>query len=158
MRYAISLTLVLGLLWLGISGVYKPLLFALGTASVLFVVWLSQRMDVVGIEHNPGLFSWRMPAYILWLLGQIIASNLQVARAVLAPGRHVRPRIFEAPVNLKSAVARVTYANSITLTPGTVTLDLDGDRVRVHALLRESAEGVQSGQMHDKVAWLEQSR
>lgn len=158
MRYALSLTAVLVLLWLGISGVYKPLLFALGAGSVLLVVLLSRRMDVVGVEHNPVLYSWRLPLYLLWLVREIFRANVQVARAALFPAKHLRPQIFEVPVSLKSSIARVTYANSITLTPGTVTLSLGADRVVVHALLESSAEGVRSGEMHDKVAWLEQSR
>lgn len=154
MRYAISLAVVLALLWLGISGVYKPLLFMLGAISVLFVVWMSRRMDVVGVEHNPILYSWRLPAYWAWLLKEIVKSNIEVAHAALQPER-VRPSRFEVPMRLKSAVGKVTYANSITLTPGTVTLLLEDDRVEVHALLQSSADGVRSGVMERKIAWLE---
>lgn len=158
MRYAISLSILLTLLWLGISGVYKPLLFALGAGSVLFVVWLARRMDVVGVEHNAILYSWRLPLYYVWLVGQIIKSNLQVARAALSPRMNIQPQVFEAPVALKSSIARVTYANSITLTPGTVTLQLGADKVVVHALLNSSAEGIKSGEMLRKVQWLEHSK
>ncbi|PKL96325.1 MAG: cation transporter [Gammaproteobacteria bacterium HGW-Gammaproteobacteria-8] len=154
MRYAISLAVVLALLWLGISGVYKPLLFLLGAGSVLFVVWLSRRMEVVGVEHNPILYSWRLPAYWLWLLKEIVKSNIEVARAALQPER-VKPSVFAVPMKLGSAVGKVTYANSITLTPGTVTLLLEDDRVEVHALLESSAEGVKSRDMERKIAWLE---
>lgn len=155
MRYAISLAVVLALLWLGISGVYKPLLFMLGAASVGFVVWVSVRMDVVGVEHNPILYSWRLPVYWAWLLWQIVKANVEVAIAALIPQRKVRPSVFHVPMNLRSAVGKVTYANSITLTPGTVTLLLEQDSVEVHALLTSSAEGIKSGQMERKVAWLE---
>lgn len=154
MRYAISLAVVLALLWLGISGVYKPMLFLLGAGSVLFVVWMSRRMDVVGVEHNPILYSWRLPAYWVWLLREIVKSNIEVAHATLQPER-VRPSMFEVPMKLDSAVGKVTYANSITLTPGTVTLLLEDDRLEVHALLQSSADGVRSGAMERKIAWLE---
>ncbi|MDX1625833.1 MAG: Na+/H+ antiporter subunit E [Wenzhouxiangellaceae bacterium] len=154
MRYLVSLGLLLAALWLGISGVYKPLLFALGAASVVFVVWISRRMDVVGVEHNPVLFSWRLPVYWVWLVGQIVIANVQVAAAALAPGR-LKPRILEVPVRLDSAVGKVTYANSITLTPGTVTLLLERHYAHVHALLDVSAKGLESGDMHRKASWLE---
>ncbi|MGB0513737.1 MAG: Na+/H+ antiporter subunit E [Wenzhouxiangellaceae bacterium] len=158
MRYAISLVVVLVLLWLGISGVYKPLLFILGVGSIVFVVWMSRRMDVVGVEHNPILYSWRLPVYWLWLLREIVKSNIEVARAALNPDRHVDPQVFTVPMELKSAVGKVTYANSITMTPGTVTLLLENDQVEVHALLRSSAKGIQSRSMERMIDWLEHHR
>lgn len=158
MRYLFSLAVVLALLWLGISGVYKPLLFVLGAGSVAFVVWMSRRMDVVGVEHNPVLYSWRLPVYWLWLLWEIAKSNVEVARAALAPHGQVHPTIIRVPMNLGSAVGKVTYANSITLTPGTVTLLLEDDYLEVHALLESSAASLRSGTMERKIAWLEQHK
>lgn len=155
MRYLFSLAIVLSLLWLGMSGVYKPLMYILGASSVVFVVWMSRRMDVVGVEHNPVLYSWRLPIYWLWLLWEIVKSNIDVAHAALSPGRLVRPRVLKLPVQLDSAVGKVTYANSITLTPGTVTLLLEDDHVEVHALLERSAASLESGEMERKIAWLE---
>ncbi|AKS40769.1 Na+/H+ antiporter subunit E [Wenzhouxiangella marina] len=155
MRYLISLSLLLAALWLGISGVYKPLMFMLGAASVLVVVWLSRRMDVVGVEHNPALYSWRLPVYWAWLVGQIIKANLTVAKLVLNPAR-IRPQIVRVPVPLESKVAKVTYANSCTLTPGTVTLQLEPDELTAHVLDAGSAEDLQAGHMAARIAWLEQ--
>lgn len=153
----ISLALVLAVLWLGISGVYKPVVLALGAASVLLVVWLSARMEVVGTEHNPVLYSWRLPIYWAWLVGQIVMANINVARLVLQPER-IKPRVLRAPVPQKTSVAKVTYANSITLTPGTVTLALEADYVDVHAIDDKSAAGVEDGSMAARVCWLEQGR
>ena len=158
MKYSFSLAILLAVLWLAISGVYKLPLFVLGAASIAIVVWLSRRMDVVGVEHNPVLYSWRLPVYWLWLLNEIAKSNLEVARAALAPQSRVRPRIVKASVQLGSAVAKVTYANSLTLTPGTVTLLLEEDCLEAHALLESSATGLESGAMERKVAWLEQHK
>ena len=158
MKYSVSLTILLAVLWLAISGVYKLPLFVLGAASIAIVVWLSRRMDVVGVEHNPVLYSWRLPVYWLWLLKEIAKTNLEVARAALAPRSWVRPRIVKVPVQLGSAVAKVTYANSLTLTPGTVTLLLEEDCLEAHALLESSAAGLESGAMERKVAWLEQHK
>ena len=154
MRYVIALTLLMSGLWLGISGVYKPLMFVFGGASVALVVWLSVRMHVVGVQHNPVLYSWRLPAYWLWLIGQIVCTSINVARLVLNP-KGIRPRVFRAPMTPRSSVAKVTYANSITLTPGTVTLLLEPDFVDVHALDDKSAASVVSGSMAKRVCWLE---
>lgn len=157
MRYAASLTVVLALLWLGISGVYKPLILGLGVASVALVVIVSRRMDVVGVEHNPVLYSWRLPVYWAWLLWQIIVANFQVAACVLQPAR-VRPRIVRVPAPQKTAVGKVAYANSITLTPGTVTLRLDPHELTVHALHPGSAHDLESGAMAQRIVWLEGGR
>ena len=146
---------MLSLLWLGMSGVYKPLMFMLGAVSVVFVVWMSRRMDVVGVEHNPVLYSWRLPIYWLWLLWEIVKSNIEVARAAISPDKLVRPSVVRVPMKLRSAVGKVTYANSVTLTPGTVTLLLEEDHLEAHALTRSSAASLESGAMERKIAWLE---
>ncbi len=154
MRYALSLSLLLAALWLAISGVYKPPLFALGALSVLLVVWLARRMDVVGVEHNPILYSWRLPVYWVWLVGQIVKANMTVARLVFSPAA-IRPQIVTVPVPHHSAVAKVTYANSCTLTPGTVTLLLTPDELTAHVLDASSADDLKAGHMAAQISWLE---
>lgn len=157
MRYTISLVLVLAALWLAVSGVYKPPLLLLGAASAALVTWLSLRMDVVGAEHNPLLFSWRLPVYWAWLVWQIALANVHVARRVLDP-EGLRPAVVRVPVPHRTAVARVTYGNSVTLTPGTVSLHLSVDRLTVHALDGHSAAGLEDGAMARRIGWLEGSR
>jgi len=154
MRYALSLIITLVALWLAISGVYKPLLFVLGGCSIALVVWLSLRMDVVGVEHNPGLYFPRLFSYWFWLVGQIITANLHVAKLVLSP-KKIAPQIIEVPVPQHTAVSRVTYANSCTLTPGTIALDITPTTMQVHALDDASAQGLMSGEMANKILWLE---
>ncbi len=157
MRYAASLTAVLVVLWLGISGVYKPLILGLGAASIALVVWISRRMDVVGVEHDPALYSWRLPLYWCWLVWQIIVANFQVAACALQPSR-LQPSVVRVPVPQKTAVGKVTYANSVTLTPGTVTLFLDSGEMTVHALHTGSREDLESGAMAQRILWLESGR
>ncbi|MFW5927332.1 MAG: Na+/H+ antiporter subunit E [Wenzhouxiangella sp.] len=154
MRYVISLTLILAVLWLAVSGVYKPPILIFGAVSVTFVVWLSVRMNVVGVEHNPILFSWRLPVYWIWLVGQIIMANFNLLRRVIDPAS-IRPRLLRLSVPHHSAVAKVTYANSVTLTPGTISLMLSEKALVVHALDEVSAEGLMSGDMADHISWLE---
>jgi len=156
MRYYFTLAVTLVILWLGLSGVYKPLLFALGAASVALVVWLTERMEVLGAEHDPATLSWRLLVYWGWLVGQVILSNIAVARAVLDP-RRIQPTLIQVPVRQQTNMGRVTYANSITLTPGTVTtwLASNGDRAQVHALLADAVEGLETDAMGQRVQWLE---
>lgn len=156
MRYVVSLTIVLIALWLAVSGVYKPLLFVLGAGSVALVVWLSLRMEVVGVEHNPVLYSWRLPLYWAWLVGEVVKTNFHVAMLALTPSR-IRPHIIDVPVPHRHAVAKVTYANSCTLTPGTVALHLTPETLTVHALDDRSADDLKTGAMAQRIAWLEGS-
>ena len=157
MRYTISLALILAALWLGISGVYKPPILMFAALSIALVIWLARRMQVVGVEHNPVLFSWRLPLYWAWLVWQILLANLHLARRVLAPHK-ISPRVIRVPLEHQPLVAKVTYANSITLTPGTVTLELGENELLIHALDEDSAEGLLSGEMADAVVWLESGR
>lgn len=154
MRYIISLIGILTALWLAVSGVYKTPLLLLGAASIALVTWMSLRMRVVGVEHNPLLFSWRLPVYWVWLGWQIVLANIHVARRVLDPSR-VRPTVIHLPAPQRSPVAGVAYGNSITLTPGTVTLFLDADGLTVHALDDHSAAGLEEGAMARHIGWLE---
>lgn len=154
MRNLVSLFVLLALLWLALSGVYKPLLIGLGLLSVGFALWISRRMDVIGDENNPGLFSWRLPVYWAWLVWQIALSNLHVARLVFSPGR-ISPQVMKMPVRQASDAGKVTFANSVTLTPGTVTLALEGDELTVHALDDQAADELRREGMGDKVRWLE---
>ena len=93
--------------------------------------------------------------YWAWLTWQIVIANIQVAAAALKPGQTVRPQIIEVPIRCQSAVGKVTYANSVTLTPGTVTLLLESNLLQAHALLDSSAESLKSGEMELWVEWLE---
>jgi multicomponent Na+:H+ antiporter subunit E len=154
MRYMISLGLLLAVLWLSISGVYKPQIIALGVASIVLVVWLARRMDVVGVEHNPVLYSWRLPLYWAWLIGEIVKANLTVIGLVIRPAR-IKPSIVTVPVPHRTAVAKVTYANSCTLTPGTVTLVLERDELTAHVLDAGSADELKAGHMAARISWLE---
>ncbi|MEE4638167.1 MAG: Na+/H+ antiporter subunit E [Wenzhouxiangella sp.] len=156
MRDVFFLTLTLSGLWLAISGVYKPVIFFLGGASVVIVIWVSLRMRVVGDEHNPLVFSWRLPVFWLWALGQIIRANLHVALLVFRPEK-ISPRIVTVPVPHKSALGKVVYGNTCTLTPGTVTIGLDHKQLVAHALDRQSADALVSGRLADKICWLEGS-
>ncbi|MFW5815914.1 MAG: Na+/H+ antiporter subunit E [Wenzhouxiangella sp.] len=156
MRNILFLTFTLAGLWLAISGVYKPVIFILGGASLMLVVWIALRMKIVGDEHNPLVFSWRLPVFWLWALGQIIQANLHVARLVFSPEK-ISPRIVSVPVPHKSSLGKVVYGNTCTLTPGTVTLGLDRDQLVAHALDRQSAQSLVSGRLADKICWLEGS-
>ena len=153
-RY-VSLALVLMGIWLLLSGHYDPLLISLGVVSVGVTVWIAARLNVVDHEGHPIHIVLRLFTYVPWLFWEIVKSNVDVARRVLSPSLPVSPRVFTVDSSQKTSVGRTIYANSITLTPGTVTIDVIGSRLEVHALTTGSAEGVKSGRMDARVTRFE---
>lgn len=153
-RY-VSLALVLMGIWLLLSGHYDPLLISLGVVSVVVTVWIAARLNVVDHEGHPIHIVLRLLTYFPWLFWEIIKSNVDVARRVLSPSLPISPQVFSVPASQKTDVGRTIYANSITLTPGTVTIDVRGSQVEVHALTTESADGVKTGKMDARVTRFE---
>jgi multicomponent Na+:H+ antiporter subunit E len=142
-------------LWFLLSGYFIPLILALGAGSILGVVWLAHRMDVVDHESHPIHIVPRGAGYYLWLLLEIVKSNIDVALAILKGNDALRPQVFKVKATQRSDVGRVTYANSITLTPGTVTIFCEGDELTVHSLTPGARAGLETGDMDRRVTKLE---
>ncbi len=155
MVHAVSLALVLFALWLLLSGHYVPLLLGLGAISVLLVVTITLRMDVVDREGHPIHLSPKALLYWPWLAWEIVKSNVDVARRILSPTLPISPTVIRLKASQKSELGKVIYANSITLTPGTVSIDIDGDKIEVHALTREAAQALRTGDMDRRITRFE---
>ena len=155
MRYAVCLCVFLLAFWLLASGHFdNTLLLGLGGASCVFVTWLSVRMKIVDGESLPLHLLPRRLFYLPWLIKEILLSNLDVVLRILSI-RPVNPRLIEVPASQKTTVGQVTYANSITLTPGTVSIRIRDRVILVHALSREGADSLESGEMDLRVSRLE---
>ena len=144
----------LAVTWYLWSGINVPLIVGFGVFSVLFVLWIMKRMDDVACDDPPYTLGLRPLFYFPYILWEIVKANLDVTKAILSPSR-ISPRMFRTKASQKTGVARVIYANSITLTPGTVTLDMRGDDLLIHALTKDSKAGVESGDMDKRVTQLE---
>ncbi|MEE8493191.1 MAG: Na+/H+ antiporter subunit E [Nitrospirales bacterium] len=155
MVHPISLGIALYLLWVVLSGYFQPLLLVLGVVSTLIVLFIALRMEVVDRESHPVHLTLRLPLYWLWLLWEIAKSNVVVARLIWSPSLPISPTVFQVPTSQKSQLGQVVYANSITLTPGTVSMTLENNQVRVHALTEDIAEDLQTGTMDRRVTALE---
>ena len=151
MGHIISLAVLLFVFWLGLSGHFTPLLIGLGIASTLLAVHLAHRMDILDHETHPTLLTPRLVRFWLFLSVEVVKANIDVIRRILRPGKSISPQLVTLPLPQKTDLARVIYANSITLTPGTVTLRLDKDTLLVHALSREAAEDLATGRMASAV-------
>lgn len=151
----ISLTAALFVLWLLLSGHYEPLIIIFGLLSCAFVAWVAYRMDVVDHEGHPIHLTWRAVTYWLWLLWQIVKSNIDVARIILNPRLPIKPQVVWVKASQIDDLGHVIYGNSITLTPGTVTIDVVGDQIEVHALADQFAEDLKTGDMDRRVTEME---
>lgn len=149
------LFIVLACFWLALSGSPKPLLLALGAASCLFVAWLTLRKSLVDERSVLDRIHWdRWCRYQIWLVGQIIESTIDVCARILDPKLPISPTVEHVPGEL-SDLGKVIYANSITLTPGTVSIDLTGNEIVVHSLTREGMDNLKRGEMYRRVRDLE---
>ncbi|MEN9765051.1 MAG: hypothetical protein RL397_1006 [Pseudomonadota bacterium] len=156
---SLLLFLLLAGLWLLWSGLYKPILLGLGLASCLFVVWLVRHLNTVDDESIPTGLTLGVIPYWGWLLKEIVVSSLQVSRIILSPSLPISPTLVKVQSKARSQVGRVTFGNSITLTPGTLTTDIDEHGViSVHALTQGGAEGTAASDMNDRVARIERYR
>ena len=156
MPHAVSLWIVMLALWLALAGMFQTLLVVFGLASCVLVVVVALRMDVIDHEGHPiHLHPLGMLGYLGWLALEIVKSNIDVARRILDPALPIGPTLVRVPCSQHTDLGRVIFANSITLTPGTVSIDLDGTHVTVHALTAEGAESLAGGEMDARVTALE---
>lgn len=153
--HAISLGLALAILWMLLSGYFVPLLLTLGVISIVVVVLIARRMDVVDHEGQPLHLSWRIAFYWFWLLKEIMMSAIHVAGVVIKGRMPIRPALLHIKPTQRTEMGQVIFANSITLTPGTVTVALENGELMVHALTQEAADGLLSGEMDGRVTQVE---
>ncbi len=156
MAHIISLTLTLSVLWLLLSGHTEPLLLALGLGSTLLVVFIAIRMEVIDRESHPFHLTLRLPVYWVWLGWEIVKANLAVARVILTPSLPISPTVVKVRAGQGSELGQVFYANSITLTPGTVAMTLEDGHIEVHALTNDMARSLEEGDMDRRVSRLEE--
>jgi multicomponent Na+:H+ antiporter subunit E len=142
--------------WLLLSGIYTPFLVTAGALSALAIALLSRRMGLTDDEAHPIRLAWgAIVSYWPWLVWEIIKSSWDVARRILHPGLPISPTLVEFSPSQKTAVGLVTHANSITLTPGTISIEVEPGRFLVHALTAEGAAGLAGSEMDRRCARLE---
>ena len=127
----------------------------LGFISSASAVFLARRMGIVDAEGLPLDLVPGLLRYAPWLFGTVIQANFDVARRILHPRLLITPTVIRVPAEQRTAPGRVSYANSITLTPGTISLEVSDDEIEVHALSVDAAEDLQSGEMGRRVVALE---
>ena len=140
-------------LWLLMSGHYNVLIVSLGIISCAFCVYVAKRGKLIDDEGLPIFFMPRLLNYLIWLFKEILKSNLSTAKVII--NGKIEPETFTVKTSQVTDVAKVTYANSITLTPGTVTTKIQKGVFEVHALNSDFGNDVRTNEMDKKVTWLE---
>lgn len=151
----------LAIFWLLLSGLWdNTLILILGALSIALVGFLASRIE----QHYPlrsvTRMLYRLPQYWAWLFVEIIKSNIDVIRCIWMPKRYpISPAMVTVPMTQNTRVGKTIYANSITLTPGTVTVRLEQDgHLLVHALTEEGVIDLRAGGMDSRVTDLEEVR
>jgi multicomponent Na+:H+ antiporter subunit E len=153
--HSVSLFAFLYIFWLLLSGYFTAFLMIAGAGSALAVVWFAHRMDVIDAEGHPVHFGPKALLYWPWLIKEIIKSGWSVSRIILSPKLPISPTMISFTPSQKTKVGLVVHANSITLTPGTITVQAGLTEFLVHGITRESAEGVIDSEMDQRVTALE---
>ena len=140
--------------WLLLSH-HSPLFFGFGIVTCTIAVFVVARMGIVDRESVPVHLVLRGALYLPWLVWEIFKSNVRVARIILSPRLRVDPSIVHFRASQRTDLGRFIYANSITLTPGTVTTGIVGDDLEVHAIVQEEIDGTEENEMNRRVSVLE---
>jgi multicomponent Na+:H+ antiporter subunit E len=154
MRY-VSLAGFLFVFWLALSGHYKPMLVVAGAMSAMACVLVAIRMRVADKEGHPIEMIWGALTYWPWLAREIAKSGWSVTKIILDPKLPISPTMTVVRGSQKTASGLTTYANSITLTPGTMTVAVNGNELTIHALVRENALDLEAGGMDRRVSQFE---
>ncbi len=139
--------------WLLLSGKFDLFHLTIGAVCSVLVAYLFHDLLFTNVRvGDMRVVTWRFITYIPWLLYQIMMSNIHVASLVLRPRMPIRPQVLTFKTKLETDISIVTLANSITLTPGTITMDIRDGVYYVHALSKKVADDLKAGQMEDRVA------
>lgn len=148
----LALLIVSWLLW---SGHFEPLMLSFGLISCGFVYYLLHQLEVIQLNPGTAKLLAKLPGYLPWLFWQILLSNLAVAKVLWRRDMKLSPAVEQVRATQNSNLGLVVYANSVTLTPGTLSVDAQRGSVLVHALEAQSFEGEGFQDMDERVTALE---
>jgi multicomponent Na+:H+ antiporter subunit E len=155
MKHTTSLFFTLAAFWLLNSGHYSALILSLGFASILLILIMVFKMELVDQESQPLNLTFKIWGFYLWLSKEIILSNITVVKHIWLGNKSISPTLQKIKISQQTDMGKVIYANSITLTPGTIAIDLIEDEIIVHALLSQGVEVLETGEMDRRVTLLE---
>ncbi|MGH8677339.1 MAG: Na+/H+ antiporter subunit E [Burkholderiales bacterium] len=148
----VSTISILFAFWLLLSGYFTAFLLTAGIACAFGVAMFARRMDVVDHEGHPVHLALRaLLSYWPWLVKEIVKSAWDVSKLIVHPRLPISPTLITVKATQKTDLGRTVFANSITLTPGTISVDVSRGEILVHALTRAAAEALAAGEMDRRV-------
>lgn len=150
--HSISVVISLFVFWLVLSGYFTPFLMTMGVVVSVLVVLFAHRMDVIDQEGHPLQLRGGVVHYWPWLIVEIVKSAWTVSKLIVHPRLPISPTLLRVKMSQRTPVGQVMYANSITLTPGTISVAIEGDEVVVHALTQAGADDLVGGEMDRRVS------
>lgn len=155
MKHAFFLATALTIFWTLLSGHFSTFMLACAAGSILLTLFIALRMDVIDAEAQPVHLTARIIPYWLWLAKEVAKANLDVCRRIWSPHLDISPTMICLTASQKTPLGTMLYANSITVTPGTVCVNIEGDKMEVHALTWSAAEDLLNGEMDRRISSLE---
>lgn len=155
MRYVFGLFILLIIFWGVNSQYYSGFQLSLGLGSIALVMLLTHKMKLIDHESQPLHLLTRILPFYAWLIKEIVLGSLYVLKTILQGKQALSPKIITIKLDFKDDISTVIFANSITLTPGTLSLGFKNDSIQVHALTKELAQELLSGQLASKIKRLE---
>lgn len=147
----LRLSLFLAAFWLLLSGHYVALILSLGVLSILIVAWFVRRMDKVEGEFTHLRIGVGLFLYLGWLMWQVVLSNIALVRRIWDPALPIKPTWQRLDTKVSTPLEKTLYANSITLTPGTLTTDVKDDHFMIHCLTQEGIDELREGEMEARI-------
>jgi len=154
MRFLITFLTVF-IFWSMLSGTFTKILFASALIYSLLTAYFSYDYFIESINFTGIKRIFKFIAYLPWLFWEIIVANLQVAYIVLSPKMPISPELVETETDLKTDYGKTALGNSITLTPGTVTIEIENSKILVHAITKEHAQDIKNKDIEKKILRIE---
>ncbi len=148
MRHYLGLACLLMILWLLLSGHYNPLMIGFGVVSVFLTVWLAHRMKIIDEDSHPLHLTGSLFKYWSVLAYKVLQANIDMVLRIVGV-RPIEPQLIRIPFPQQDDLSKAIYANSITLTPGSASIEIYPDSVLVHTISESGAQALVEGDLAD---------
>ena len=157
MLYLVFLSSGLAIFWLLMSGFWdNTLLLSFGVVSIILCVIIAWKIEKKYPFHKAISLLPGLPLFWVWLFKEVVVANIDVLKRIWLPSKYpLSPTIRTLPMSQKTRLGKTTYANAITLTPGTISMDVKGNEVTVYGLLEDAIDDLEKGDMDKRVSQLE---
>ena len=156
--YKFVLTLILFLCWIALSGITDPFFLIAGLASSFFAVSIFKILNLQSSRHARRYITFKWVGYLRWLVFEVAKSSIKMSNIIWSANLKLNPYYGWVYTKQEENIGRTTYANSITLTPGTLTIYTQNDRLFVHSIDKDNMEDLNTGEMDHRIKCLSSNK